>query len=146
MKLFKFGDEVLLLGQIEVEAVPGVDFDMFSVSRWTIGIQASGDTNTARTRSFERSLVSETTRTHGSPRHWGTPMQRSGSCSAALLSWRSRFQCDYDENPRTFFERGSVVRSFSSGKNENQDEDLLTPYRCREKRELQASTPRCTGS
>ncbi|KAF1779147.1 hypothetical protein GQ600_13114 [Phytophthora cactorum] len=54
---FKCGDEVLLLGQIEVEAVPGVDFDMFSsisLDDWDTGIGRHKHSKDEKLRAFSR--------------------------------------------------------------------------------------------
>ncbi|KAF1779157.1 hypothetical protein GQ600_11685 [Phytophthora cactorum] len=125
---FKCGDEVLLLGQIEVEAVPGVDFDMFSsisLDDWDTGIGRHKHSKDEKLRAFSRQRNNpDTTEVLVIGE-----LQCSVAEAAALLCCpgEADFNATMTRIHGHSFERGSVVRSFSSGKNENQDEDLLTP-------------------
>ncbi|KAF4129780.1 hypothetical protein GN958_ATG15784 [Phytophthora infestans] len=124
----KCDDEELLMAQTEAEAVPGVDFDSLSsisLDEWETGIGRHKHSKDENLRAFSRQRNPDTTKVLVMGE-----LQCSVAEAAALLCCLE--EADFNANMKRIhghsFECGSVVRSFSSSKSDNQDEEL-SPYR-----------------
>ncbi|EEY63230.1 GAF domain-containing protein [Phytophthora infestans T30-4] len=124
----KCDDEELLMAQTEAEAAPGVDFDSLSsisLDEWETGIGRHKHSKDENLRALSRQRNPDTTEVLVMGE-----LQCSVVEAAALLCCFE--EADFNANMKRIhghsFECGSVVRSFSSSKSDNQDEEL-TPYR-----------------
>ncbi|ETL94090.1 hypothetical protein L917_07901 [Phytophthora nicotianae] len=126
----KCEDVELLIAQTEAEAVPGVDFDTLSsisVDEWDTGIGRYKHSKDEKLRVYTRQRNNPIT----------TEVLVKGELQCSVVEAAALLCCPGEADFNTTmtrihgrsFECGSVVRSFTSGKPENQDEEL-TPYRC----------------